>query len=84
MTTLAQVCAMVGARLTALRGCISRTEVSAISDAYELNADQYTELRLYLETVLDCKVDGNFYVQPAIASREDEPRGFRPSWAGGS
>jgi hypothetical protein len=70
----AELCALVGARLTGQGGRILLAEVERAAQANGL-AESTDDLKLFLEGCCGCVVEGLWYIQRATAYSEAEPTG---------
>jgi hypothetical protein len=68
----AELCALVGARLTGQGG---RILVSEVAHAARANGHDQHELKLFVEVILGAVVEGTWYIQRAVAGCESEPAG---------
>lgn len=72
----AELCALVGARMTGQGG---RIRVHEVEYAAKANGHEQSlnDLKMFIEGCCGCVVEGDWYIQKALAYNEAEPRGGR-------
>lgn len=75
--TFGAAAAVLGGKLTLQGGRLLADEVRVIAHRYGLSDAEQSDLRLFLEACCGCVVEGDWYMQPAVARCEGQPNVFR-------